>query len=185
MGKGSTVPTLTSLTVNLKGDSSSLVKATSRGLKAIGSLSKGIGTTVLKVGGLAGAITGLAGGAGLLALARASSASVDAIGKLSTQLQVSGTDVQKLGLVAELSGLQSEDLIKATQRITRILGDASRGSKQAITLFGDLGVRWQDLQKVSPVERLRLVAKALNALATWLRGIRSRARGNSAGSTSP
>ena len=117
---------------------------------------------MLKVGGLAAAITGVAG-AGLAwsrSGARASQ-SVDKVGKLSTQLGISGTEVQKLGFVAELSGIQSDDLVKALQRITRILGDAGRGSKEARKMFADLGLQWDQLKKVSPVGRLKLVTGAL------------------------
>jgi len=158
------MPTLTSLTVNLRGDSSSLVKATRTGLQSIRSLSAGIGRTVLRVGGLAAAVSGLAGGAGLLALGRASAKNVDAIGKLSTQLGVTGTDVQKLGLVADLSGVQTESLVKAMQRITRLTGDAGAGSKEAAKLFERLGLSVDDVTKASPVDRFRMVVGALNKL---------------------
>ena len=158
------MPTLTSLTVNLKGDSSSLTKATRTAAQSIRNLSRGLGATVLKVGGLAAAITGLAGGAGLIALAKTSASSVDAIGKLSTQLGISGTDVQKLGLIAELSGIKTESLVKAMQRVTRLVGDAGAGSKEAGKLISRLGLSYDELNKASSVERFQLVGGALNKL---------------------
>ena len=158
------MPTLTSVTVNLRGDSSSLVKATRAGLKGIRNLSNGIGATVARVGGLAAAITGLAGGAGLLALGKASARNVDAIGKLSTQLGISNTDVQKLGLVAELSGVKTEGLTKAMQRVTRMVGDAGAGGKEATKLFDRLGLSLADLTRVDAVTRFRMVVTALNGL---------------------
>jgi len=156
------MPTLTSLTVNLRGDSSSLVRATRSSLRAVGSLTAGIGRSVLKVGGLAAAIGGLAGGAGLLKLASASRESVDNIGKLSTQLGVSGTEVQKIGLVAELSGMKSEGLIKAMQRVTRIVGDAGAGSKEAGKLIERLGLSYDELNEATSLDRFAMVVAALN-----------------------
>jgi len=158
------MPTLTSLTVNLKGDASSLVRASRSGLASVRRLSNGIGGTVARVAGLAGAIAGLAGSAGLLALGRAASQNVDRIGKLSTQLGVSGTEVQKLGLIAELSGMKTEGLVKAMQRITRIVGDAGAGGKEAAKLFDRLGLSVDDLIKAAPLERFRKVIVALGGI---------------------
>lgn len=160
------MPTLTSLTVNLKGDASSLTKATRTSMKAIQGLSRGVGSTVLKVGALAGAVAGLAGGVGLLALAKSSASSVDAIGKLSTQLGITGTDVQKLGLIAELSGINTESLVKAMQRVTRLVGDAGAGSKEAGKLIDRLGLSYDTLQKATSVERFRAVVGALTSISS-------------------
>jgi len=160
------VPVLTSLTVNLKGDSSSLVRATRTGLRSLRGLTRGVAGTIAKVGGLATAITGISGGVGLGVMAAQASRSLDAIGKLSTQLGVSGTDVQKIGLIAELSGVKTESLSKAMQRVTRLVGDAAAGGKQATELFERLGLSVEDLEKLSALERFRKVAGALNQLGS-------------------
>lgn len=160
------MPTLSSLTVNLRGDSSSLVKASRSGLKAIKGLRDGVAGTVLKVGALAGAVSGLVGAAGLVGLARQSSESVDKVGKLSTQLGITGTEVQKLELVAELSGVSIETLSKAFQRTTRLAGDFQAGGKEASETFKRLGISLAEVRKASPVELFQRVISRLGEITS-------------------
>jgi hypothetical protein len=119
---------------------------------------------VAKVTGLAGAITGLTGTAGLLALGKASATNVDRLGKLSTQLGISGTEVQKLQLQAELSGLKLDDLAKSFQRVTRLTGDAIAGSKEAGKIFDRLGLSTKALAESSPAKNFEAVILRLGKM---------------------
>ena len=155
------MPKLSSLTVELRGDSTSLVTASRQGLRAIQGLASGVAGTVARVAGLGGAITGLVGGAGLVALSNASRDSVDRIGKLSTQLGVTGTEVQKLKLVAELSGVGVDELSKAMQRTARVFGDARAGSASAAEGFERLGLSLGELEGLAPLALFRQVVGRL------------------------
>lgn len=159
------MPTLTSLTVDLRGDASSLVSASRRGLAAVQNLTRGVGGTIARVGGLATAITGLVGTAGLVALGKQAASNVDRIGKLSTQLGVTATEVQKLELVAELSGTSIDNVAKALQRTARVAGEARQGSAAAADAFAALGISVADLERLTPAALFERVVGALGRVA--------------------
>ena len=89
---------------------------------------------------------------------------IDAIGKLASQTGVTVEAIQSYQLAAELSGVSTEELAKALQRLNVRLGDVEEGSKS--DPFAKLGLSIKELKQLRPEETFERVADAVSSLAT-------------------
>lgn len=156
--------TLESLTVKLLGDATSLVKASEQGSRSIKKLAGGVRGALAGFGGLAAAVTGVAGTVGLVRLGNAARSNVDDLAKLASKMGTTTTEAQELKLVAQLSGLGIEDMRKSLQRLTRLQGDAVRGNKQAIGAFDALGISLKQLESATPIQLFRATVDSLGRI---------------------
>ena len=153
------------LVVRLRADPSAMqrgLRIGGRALRAFGASVRGAANRV----GLLGAATGALAAGGLLAQANASRLAVDSNAKLARNLGTSVAEVQKLAIVSKLTGTPIEDLSAGVLRLTRVVGDAQAGSSEARSTFDRLGLSWQLLSRVAPVDRFRLVIARAGELAS-------------------
>jgi len=92
-----------------------------------------------------------------------SRAQIDALGKLSTQTQVSVEAIQAYSLAAAQAGLSSEEFAKSLQRLTVSVGKAD-GEKDT-NPFAKLGLSVEQLKSLKPEEIFESVAEALSQIA--------------------
>lgn len=120
---------------------------------------------VLSVGAIGAA--GLAAAAGGLALlTKQQLAATDALAKNADRIGISTEALAGLQHAASLSGVATATLDKSMMRFNRTLGDAINGSGTASDAFARLGLRAEDLAKLSGEDSLGLIADRINALRT-------------------
>ena len=102
------------------------------------------------MGGMKGAVIGLAGPAAMGLLIKNSLAEADALGKLSDKLQVSTEELYGLQRAAELSGGTAKGMAEAMTKSAKRLGEAATGGGAAAKTIEKLGLDIQELQKLSP-----------------------------------
>ena len=96
-------------------------------------------------GGLATAAVSLAGAVGIGALMSSMRDLGDRIGKVSTQIGISATNLQKLQFSAEQSGLSTDTLNTAMQKFAINIGKANDGAKIQEEAFASLGIETKNL----------------------------------------
>ena len=92
-----------------------------------------------------------------------SRAQIDALGKLSTQTQVSVEAIQAYSLAAAKAGLSSEEFAKSLQRLSVSVGKAD-GEKDT-NPFAKLGLSVEELKAQNPEQLFESVAEALSSIA--------------------
>lgn len=85
----------------------------------------------------------------------------DDLGDMSARTGVAASALAEFGYAATLTGTSLEQVEPALLKMQRTLGDAIGGSKSARKAFSDLGLSWQELQKLSPEAQFQAVADAL------------------------
>lgn len=156
--------TIAELTVqidaNNRGLNTALKKSESRVQKFARKARKAIGNA-FKVGIAAAAVSVAALGA---ALAKASDR-IDKLAKTSAKLGVAAEELQKLQLQANLSGVSTETLNMALQRMVRRVAEAAMGTGEAVKALQELGINAKELNKLSPDKQFQMLAKAMSGVA--------------------
>jgi hypothetical protein len=120
------------------------------------------------VAGAAKALTSrlgvLAGGAGFGLLVRQSFASVDALAKVSAKLGLTTEALAGLRRAAALSGVATNTLDMAIQRMTRRVGEAATGTGEAKAAIAELGLDAKALGELSPDQMFDRVARAMEGV---------------------
>ncbi len=142
--------------VEIGGDENPLAKALDRALGRIRSFSKSLSTA-----GLASFAIGSSVLAGLLTLATSSASAGDSMAALASRTGLSIEAIGALGRAAANSGSSIEDAEKGLAKLSRLIVEAGRGSKEATDTIEQYGLSLAELQNASPEGRLSLVAKAL------------------------
>lgn len=110
--------------------------------KSIESLKSRMGTVAKAAGGIVAAATAAA--AGLTAIAKSAANAGD---DLDAQSSLFGFAVEQLQIWTRAAGygdIATEEFTSSIQYLNRIVGDASRGQKEALKPFTDLGVKLTD-----------------------------------------
>lgn len=94
----------------------------------------------------------------------------DSIAKTANQIGVSGKSLQRLSFAADRSGASFRGLRKGLQNIQKNLRDAEiaagKGKGTGFTAaLAEIGLRFKDLQDLSPEKQLGLLGDALNGVA--------------------
>jgi len=108
-----------------------------------------------------GAIAGLVGSAGFGLLVKTSLDSVDALAKTSDKLGITTEGLAGMRLAAELSGVASNTLDMALQRMVRRLSEAAAGTGEAKDAIKELGLDAQQLAAMAPDEAFQKIAGAM------------------------
>lgn len=108
--------------------------------KAFKSVSQSMDRLKTSMGGLKGAVAGLIGGAGLGSLVTNLADVADKLGKTSTRLGISTTDLQKFRFAAKQSGVETSTFDMALQRFTRRTAEAAEGTGVAKKALDDMGI---------------------------------------------
>jgi len=145
--------------VELFADDSKLVRGLRRAekkLKAFGSSIRNLG---LKMAGLGTAIL-----APLLGAAKAFSSMGDQVAKMAKRTGLSVEVLSELRFVASQTGTEFESLEMGFRRMQRSIYDAGRGLSTAKDALADLGLRFEDLDGLSPEEQFKLLGEAISRI---------------------
>jgi hypothetical protein len=128
-------------------------------------MSGGIGSRMRSI---AGALGLALSGAAFIGLVRDAARLADELGDVAVQLGITTSELQALRYAALETGLSDEKLSTGLDTLTRKLGDAATGSKEAQAQFRALGVAVFDAQgKARPFDEvLEEVARKIGALSS-------------------
>ena len=155
------------LRIKLETDGSGKVKASLAGVGSgleqvdLKSIRANASAQILKA-----TIAGLAGAAGLGLLVRSSLKSVDALAKTSDKLGTTTEALAGLRYAAELSGVSSNTLDMALQRMTRRLSEAADGTGEAKGALRELGLDAQALAAMAPDQAFTKISGAMENVST-------------------
>lgn len=131
---------------------------------AFGSVKKGLGGIKKNLFNVKTALAGVVGAAGFGALVKSSLASVDALAKTSDKLGITTQALAGLQHAAELSGVSTNTLNMALQRMTRRVSEAAMGTGEAKAAIKELGLDAEKLAAQSPDETMKDLADAMQGV---------------------
>lgn len=108
-----------------------------------------------------GAAVGAAAVAAGAAMVRSGLQSVDSLAKTSDKLGVTTEALAQLRFAAEQTGVSSNTLDMALQRMTRRVAEAAQGSGEAVNALKELGISAEDLVKKSPDQMFRQITSSM------------------------
>jgi len=146
-GKDKTARAFSSLNKRISGASKSMAKMTGR---------------LAKVGGVAAAAAGAAG----IALTKASMKSLDALAKTADKIGVTTEALAGLQHAGEITGVSTETMNKALQKMTVSISEAADGSGIAKDTIADLGLNAVELNKLPLDKKMNVLAKAFGNVET-------------------
>lgn len=129
--------------------------------REIFSVGSAAGSIVGKIGAVSGALSGIAGAAGLTALVKNSFESIDATGKLAAKLGIATENLVAFQHQADLAGVASGTFEKALQAMVKGVDDASRGTGEAKDAFAALNLDPSALAKGSVENTYKAIADAI------------------------
>lgn len=116
--------------------------------------------TFNRVGGAMLAGAGVAGGALAAGIARAN-VRVDQLAKTADKLGIAPERLQAMRQAAELSGVATNTLDMAMQRMVRRVAEAAQGTGEAVKALKELGVSATELNRMSPDKQMGALADAM------------------------
>ena len=105
-------------------------------------------------------------GAGLMAMARRQLKVIDSTAKMATRLGATTEGLVKLRHAASIAGVDSAQLDKNLEMLTRRLGEAEQGLGEARYALEKLGLSSQRLAQMSPVQAFVEIAGKVSKMAT-------------------
>jgi len=145
--------------VELFADDSKLVRGLRRAEKKLKAFGNSIRNLGLKMAGLGTAIL-----APLLGTAKAFSSMGDQVAKMAKRTGLSVEALSELRFVASQTGTEFESLEMGFRRMQRSIYDAGRGLSTAKDALIDLGLRFEDLDGLSPEEQFKLLGEAISRI---------------------
>ena len=119
----------------------------------------------LNVGRAMGGLVGAATIAGLAAMTKSALTAADAIAKTSDKIGISTAALQELRYAASQTGVSTQTLEMALQRMTRRVAEAAQGTGEAKAAIAELGLNAQELARLSPDEAFRRLSTAMEGVA--------------------
>lgn len=136
-------------------------KATS-GLSSIGATAARTALSVAKIG----VAFGTAGTAAAAALTKMSMASIDNLAKTADKIGTTTEALAGLRHAAELSGVSSDTLDMAMQRLTRRVSEAASGTGEAKNALIELGINAQALEQLPLDKQMEVIADKMGGVGT-------------------
>tara|TARA_B100000131_G_scaffold276639_1_gene279933 strand:- start:426 stop:2108 length:1683 start_codon:yes stop_codon:yes gene_type:complete len=127
------------------------------GMLGIGKLALGTATKVAKIG--AAFVTAAA--AATAALTKMSMTSIDNLTKTANKIGATTEALAGLQLAAELTGVSTETMNMALQRMTRRVSEAAMGTGEAVKALKELGINAYELERLPLDEQMNIVADAM------------------------
>jgi hypothetical protein len=132
--------------------------------KGLGSARKGLNSLAKKIGGAKTALLGLVGAAGFGALIKSSLASNDALAKTADKIGITTEALVGLRHAAELTGVASNTMDMALQRMTRRVAEAAQGSGEAVGALAELGLNAKELGALPLDQQMGKIADAMGGV---------------------
>ena len=145
--------------VELFADDSKLVRGLRRAEKRLKAFGDRIRNFGLKIAGLGAAML-----APMLGAAKAFSSMGDQVAKMAKRTGLSVEALSELRFVASQTGTEFESLEMGFRRMQRSIYDAGRGLSTAKDALADLGLRFEDLDGLSPEEQFKLLGEAISRI---------------------
>jgi len=139
--------------VELFADDSKLVRGLRRAQKKLKAFGQSIRNMGLKIAGLGAAML-----APLIGAAKAFSSMGDQVAKMAKRTGLSVETLSELRFVASQTGTEFESLEMAFRKMQRSIYDAGRGLSTAVDALEDLGLKFEDLDGLSPEQQFKLLA---------------------------
>ena len=127
------------------------------GMLGIGKVALGTVTKVAKIG--AAFVTAAA--AATAALTKMSMTSIDNLTKTANKIGATTEALVGLQLAAELTGVSTETMNMALQRMTRRVSEAAMGTGEAVKALKELGINAYELERLPLDEQMNIVADAM------------------------
>ena len=134
--------------------------------KGFGSVTNGLKTVTKAVFSMKSALGLAAGGAAMGLLIKKSFDAVDSLDKTASKIGVTTQALTKLHFAAGLTGVSVETLNMASQRFTRRLAEAAKGTGEAKGALRELGINAEELKKKQLDEQMLALADAFSKVTT-------------------
>ena len=122
--------------------------------------------TQLNVAGLAFTALGATGAAGLTAIYKSSSQTLDRMAKLSDQVGVTVGGLQSLRYAAELNGVSTQKMDSSVERFVKRLGEAKTGSGAAVKALDDLNISAEYLASLGTENAIKTIADEIGKMTS-------------------
>lgn len=155
------------LVVNLGLNANPFTKGLGAARGALGSFSSGlagIGSSLLTFGGAMTGIAGVAGIAGLGMAVNSSMESIDRMAKAADKLGISTESFVGLSHAAGMSGVEMVTLESSMLKLTKTVSTAANGNAGLADKFTAIGLSVSDLMAMSPDKQFYAVAEALKGV---------------------
>lgn len=140
------------------------ISAVDKSRGAFSSVRRSMRTLTRSLGSVQTAIAGVVGVAGFGALVSASLRSVDALAKTADKLGVTTQALAGLQHAGELTGVSTNTMNMALQRMSRRVAEAATGTGEARGALQELGLDAKELAKLPLDEQFNEIAKAMQAV---------------------
>ena len=154
---------LSTLTIQLDGDSARLIKELKKAQKRTTQFGKKMRSSLnssVKGFALMGGAAAIAGAA----IVRAQLSSIDALAKTADKLGITTKNLAGLQLAAKITGVEQATLNKALVRQQKAISDANKGLTTYADQFKKLNLNTQELAKLNPAEQFKVIADALQGV---------------------
>ena len=143
-----------------------IISAVDKTKKGFSSVTNGLKTVTKAVFSMKSALGLAAGGAAMGLLIKKSFDAVDSLDKTASKIGVTTQSLTKLHYAAGLTGVSVETLNMASQRFTRRLAEAARGTGEAKGALKELGINADELKKKQLDEQMLSLADAFSKVTT-------------------
>ena len=152
------------LSVSLTASTGKFTKGMEKSTKSTEGFMRSMGRMTKRVAAFTAAIAA-AGVATLAYQMRKAAGSIDSLAKASDKLGIATEKLQALRMAAELTGVASNTLDMAIQRMVRRVAEAAQGSGEAVKALEELGLSAEYLNTLSPDEQFKAIAQAMQGVA--------------------
>ena len=142
------------------------IRAFDKTKKGFGAVTSGLKRVTSAVFSMKTALIGVAGVTGMGLLIKKSLDSVDSLEKTATKIGTTTQSLTKLHYAAGLTGVSVETLNMASQRFTRRLAEAAKGTGEAKGALKELGINADELKKKQLDEQMLSLADAFGKVKT-------------------
>ena len=143
-----------------------IISAVDKTKKGFSSVTNGLKTVTKAVFSMKSALGLAAGGAAMGLLIKKSFDAVDSLDKTASKIGVTTQALTKLHYAAGLTGVSVETLNMASQRFTRRLAEAAKGTGEAKGALKELGINADELKKKQLDEQMLSLADAFSKVTT-------------------
>lgn len=155
--------TIGTLSVSITAKSKRFVSGLTKARKAVnGFVSKIPGANILL--SKFGAIMSGAALVGIGVMVKKQMAAIDAISKLSDELEISTETLVGWGHAADITGTSSEAVHKSIRRMIRTIGEANQGMSSGVLVFKELGLNAKEFADLSPEQSFYKIVEQINGM---------------------
>ena len=140
--------------ITAKDKTAAAFNSAKKGLGSLGNSAAKTAATVAKIG----VAFGTAGVAAAAAMTKSSMASIDSLAKTADKIGTTTEALTGLRHAAELTGVGSDTLDMAMQRLTRRVSEAANGTGEAKNALIELGINAENLEKLPLDKQMEVIA---------------------------